>query len=206
MREEDVKKRLIRLCHLVERKGLVMSSGGNISARCGDKFFITPTGRALGELVEEDLVVMNINGEYEGNVKPSKEYIMHLNCFRNRPEINVVLHVHSTYAVAVSCLKDLDMESSMKSYTPGYVLRVDKLPAVPYMKPGSLKLAEAVGEVIAKRNSVLLAKHGVITVGATEEEALNIAEEIEENAKLICVLSDKGEPLSEEDIEELRKR
>lgn len=196
-------KKLVDLCHHVHDRGMVSGSGGNISFRMGEDYLITPTGRSLGFINENEIVKLNSDGTYDGNIKPSKEYLMHLNCYKERPECNVVVHVHSVYAVAVSCLQELDWECAMPIFTPGYALRVGKLPVVPYFRPGSANLADVVKNVISSRNSVLLANHGFVTVGATAEEAMGIAEEIEENAKLFLLLKNNANPLNPDALKEL---
>jgi ribulose-5-phosphate 4-epimerase/fuculose-1-phosphate aldolase len=185
------------LCHRVYDKGFVSGSGGNISIRLGDQLLITPTGRNLGALREEDFVCMDTNGTIIGSGKPSKEWRMHLVCYA-RPDVAAVVHTHSLYAVALSCTKGVDPQCAMPVYTPSYGLRVGKLPLLPYLLPGSEELAEYAAGVMAERDSVLLANHGLLTVGKSMEQAMNLVEEIEENARLCLILGDKGLPLSQE--------
>ena len=117
---------------------------------------------------------------------------MHLACYRARPDVSALVHVHSSNAVAISCMKNADPACAIPVYTPGYSMRVGELPILPYMTPGSVELCDHVFPVIAKRNSVLLANHGPLAVGRSMEEALNIIEEIEDEAKLYLLLGDRG--------------
>jgi ribulose-5-phosphate 4-epimerase/fuculose-1-phosphate aldolase len=209
---------LIELCRRAYDKGFVSGSGGNISLKDGGDMLITPTGRNLGVLAERDIVRMrlsrkrNVTGRDKGAAVigsgvPSQEWRMHLRCYE-RADVVCVVHVHSPHASAVSCL-DIDPDCGMPVYTPGYSVRVGRLPVVPYFRPGSAELASAVGDLIAGgatapgRNSVLLANHGLLCVGAGIEQAMNIAEEIEENARLFLLLGDRGRPLSETQQAEL---
>ena len=98
----------------------------------------------------------------------------------------------SSNAVAVSCMKNADSSCAIPVYTPGYSMRVGELPILPYMTPGSVELCDHVFPLIAERNSVLLANHGPLAVGRSMEEALNIIEEIEDEAKLFLLLGDHG--------------
>ena len=186
-------------CHLIHAKGMVSGSGGNISLRCEDGILITPTGRSLESLKEEDLVVLQLDGSFTcpNGGKPSKEWRMHLACY-HRPDVQAVVHVHSVHAVAISCLKTADKNRAIPVYTPGYCIRVGDLPILPYYKPGSLDLCENVTRVIETRNSVLLANHGSLAVGHSMEEALNVVEEIEDEAKLFFLLGENGVALTEE--------
>lgn len=107
-------------CHLIHAKGLVSGSGGNISLRCDDGILITPSGRSLESLKEEDLVLLQMDGSYtcpNGGI-PSKEWRMHLACYHARPDVSALVHVHSSNAVAVSCMKDADSSCAIPVYTP----------------------------------------------------------------------------------------
>lgn len=185
---------LLEMCHRVYERGMVHGSGGNISVRSGDGMVITPTGYCLGHVGPADVVTVLADGKIVGGGKPSKEWRMHLGCYR-RADVNAVVHVHCTHSVAVSCLTGIDMKCAMPVYTPGYGARVGKLPAVPFMKPGSVELAKAVCAALDGRNSAMLINHGIIAVGQTIEQAFNIADEIEENAHLHLLLGDAGRPL-----------
>lgn len=192
-------RRFLDLCHLLHEKDLVSGPGGNVSFRCGSQVMITPSGRRLESLKEEDVVFLSADGSFtsQNGGKPSKEWRMHLSCY-SRNDIGAIIHVHSVYAMAVSCLKNLDRLCAIPVYTPGYGTRVGKLPVIPYELPGSVELADKVAAVIEKRNSVMMANHGVLTVGKTPEDALNLVEEIEEASKMYFALADQGRPLTEE--------
>ena len=117
--------------------------------------------------------------------------------------MTAVIHVHSIYSVAISSLKQVDSACAIPVYTPGYAARVGRLPLVPYMRAGSLELADSIMATITQRNSVLLANHGVLAVGASADQAFNIVEEIEENAHLHFILNGAGKALTEEQQEDL---
>lgn len=187
---------LVEICRRVYDRGMVGGSGGNVSIRSRDGLLITPTGMRLGDVVADDLVALGPDGVPLDGGHPSKEWRMHLACYR-RASVNAVMHVHSVYSVGVATLRDLDPACAMPVYTPGYAVRVGRLPAVPYLRPGSAELAEEVSAVIAGRNTVLLANHGVLAVGGDLTEAFNLIEEIEENAQLHFILGGWGRPLTE---------
>ena len=126
-----------------------------------------------------------------------------MKCYLARPGVQAVVHVHSVYSVALSCMNDIDFKDVVPTYTPGFAIRVGHLPVIPYFHPGSAELADAVSTVIASRNSVLMKNHGLVAVGPTLETALNLAEEIEENAKIHFILAGNGSHLSESQIDEL---
>ncbi|MDR2124879.1 MAG: class II aldolase/adducin family protein [Desulfovibrio sp.] len=203
MNDSEQRQALLRLCGQVCAKGLVCGAGGNVSIRCGRDILITPAGGNLGTLSENDVVRMRPDGSVCGRGVPSREGHMHCRCYA-RADVACVAHVHSTYATALACLP-LDALRAVPAYTPGYAMSVGKLPVLPYLRPGSEELAAMAGEVIAGRNSVLLAKHGVLTVGNSTEHALNLAEEIEENARIFFILAGRGTGLTEEEQAELTR-
>lgn len=194
-------QRMIDVCHMLHDTGKVSGSGGNVSIRGEDGIWITPTGVSLGDVTEDNLVLLHWDESFEGDIRPSKEFRMHLGCYQRRPDVQALVHVHSLYAVALSCL--LRPGDRIPAFFPGYVMRVNDLPMIPYLKPGCPELARQVGDIIETRNSVLLCNHGVVTVGKDMSQALNIMEEIEENAQLYFILNGRGHALSEEAIREI---
>lgn len=204
MYNKDIAKNIVEICHEIYQKGLVSGSGGNISYRDGDEILITASGVPLKEVNEDNLVCVSLkNGGYSGNICPSKETMMHVKCYIERPDIKAVLHVHSVYTVAISCMEEISEKKSVPVYTPGYGARVGILPVIPYIMPGSTQLAERVADVIKHRNMVLLENHGVVTVGDTLEQAFGLVDEIEENAKIYVVLNGQGRTLTAKQIDEL---
>jgi ribulose-5-phosphate 4-epimerase/fuculose-1-phosphate aldolase len=186
---------LLYYCRLAFDRRLIYGSGGNISVRSGEYFLITPTGYSLGALTENIISKIDMDGNLLGGEKPSKESGMHLACYKRRNDVNAIVHVHPTYAVAVSCLKDLDCGCVMPIYTAGYNARVGKLPIIKYAPPGSAELAAMTADIISRRNSVMLANHGIVTVGSDLHSAYGIAEEIEQNAHQYWLLGNNGRAL-----------
>ena len=218
MNTSERMRELLELCRRAYDKGFVSGSGGNVSFRDGGDMLITPTGRNLGALAQKDIVRVRLSRKGNGAERdgeavvvgsgvPSQEWRMHLRSYE-RPDVVCVVHVHSPCASAVSCL-DTDPDCAMPVYTPGYAVRVGRLPVARYFRPGSAELASAVGGRIVGsadvpgRNSVLMANHGLLSVGTDGEQAMSIAEEIEENARLFLLLGGRGRPLSEAQQAEL---
>lgn len=203
MLEQELRRDFLEVCHLVQNRGLVKGAGGNVSFRLpGGGMLVSPSGRSLAALQEDDVITVAQDGSWRGRGKPSREWPMHHCCYA-RDDVQVVIHVHSVYAVAISCLRGLDVHRAMPAYTPGYALYVGALPVLPYWPPGSQALANAVGGAMASRDSVLLANHGVVAAGPTAEQALNLLEEIEENAHLHFLLKGRGQALSDAQVAEL---
>lgn len=145
-----------------------------------------------------------MQGELLSGQKASKEVLMHLAMYRQRPHCGGIVHLHSPWLTALSCLPGIDPENALPPITPYYVMRVGKLPVVPYIRPGSPIIAEHVEKLAAEHNAILLANHGPIISGKTIREAVFNAEELEETAKLYFMLKPFGmNTLTQENVEEL---
>lgn len=201
---------LEQLCITAESffaRGLAFGSTGNLSVRIGDSVWITPTGQPLRGLAPERLAEIGLDGAGRGTSgnKPSKEYPFHTGIYRARPDVQAIVHLHSTYSVALSCLDDLDEAQPMAAMTPYFFMRVAPLAIVPYFRPGSQALAEAITAAAARGpNCLLLRNHGLVTCGANWNEAVDRAEELEETAKLHFLLrGERLRTLTAADLDEL---
>jgi ribulose-5-phosphate 4-epimerase/fuculose-1-phosphate aldolase len=108
--------------------------------------------------------------------------------YKARPQAGAVVHLHSTYSVAVSALADIDAANVLPPITAYYVMRVGRLPLVSYYPPGDLGLADGVARLAGKHHAVLLANHGPVVAGSSLDVAANAIEELEETAKLFLLL------------------
>ncbi len=169
-------------------RGLTAGSSGNISVRVEDGWLMTPTGSSLGRLDPARLSKLDESGRLVGGDPPTKESFLHRVMYEERVKTGAVMHLHSTHSVAVSCLAEIDPADVLPPITAYYVMRVGRLPLVPYFKPGDLQLAEAVRGFAGKHHAVLLANHGPVVGGADLDAAVNAIEELEETAKLYLLL------------------
>ena len=117
---------------------------------------------------------------------------MHLAMYRRRPAARSVVHLHSPYCMAVSCLDGLDPDNALPPLTPYYVMRIGRLPLVPYFRPGNMALAEAVEKRAAESHALLFAHHGMIVCEREIGAAVAAAEELEETARLYLLLKDRS--------------
>lgn len=169
-------------------------STGNISARLSSgELLMTPTNASLGTLDPGSLSKFSAEGVHLGGDKPTKEAFLHQCMYCERRDAGAVVHLHSTHAVAVSIIDGLDADDLLPPLTAYYVMRVGRLPLVPYYPPGDEALAEAVARRARDSHAVLLANHGPVVAGATLREAQYATEELEETAKLFLML--RGEPI-----------
>ena len=202
----ELKQELAAAALSLFRRGYSFGTAGNISIRLGDRVSITPTNSSFEKLTVEGLAEMDLEGVVIGPNKPSKEAHFHLAAYRARPNSRAVVHLHSTYATALACLRDLDLENALPSLTPYFAMRIPRLPVIEYFPPGDFRLAPEVEEKAADSPALLLRNHGSIAIGATLSEAAALAEEIEEQARLFFLLGDRARPLSPEQVAELRRK
>jgi len=169
-------------------RGLSPGTSGNISVRSDDGWLMTPTNSSLGLLDPERLSRLDAEGRHVDGDLPTKESSLHLAMYDERPDAQAIVHLHSTYAVAAACLADADPEDVLPPLTPYYVMRVGRLPLVPYARPGDPSLADAVRERARESHALLLANHGPMVAGPSLDAAASAIEELEETAKLVLLL------------------
>ena len=193
MNESQIRDEIIFVCRQLRKKNLVNATHGNISARFNKIMLITPTGCDLETVQPQDLVSMDIqSGEVISAGKPSKEYAMHLFAYRERPDINGIVHAHSPKSVAVGCLPDVNPDTITPASTLAFALFTKKLPMIGYYKAGSHELAVKAVEKLKDHNAVLLAHHGLITISDTLTKAYYRLEEIEENSIIALQIGING--------------
>lgn len=191
MSERELRERMAMHGRSLYDRGFTCGSSGNISVRLPDGILVTPTNSCLGRLDPERIAKLNFQGELLAGDKPSKEAFLHLSMYKVRERETAIVHLHSTYSVAVSCLANIDEQNVLPPITAYYVMRVGKLPLVPYFAPGDKDLAQAVEQFATDARAVLLANHGPVVAGADLDSAVNAVEELEETARLFLLVQDK---------------
>jgi ribulose-5-phosphate 4-epimerase/fuculose-1-phosphate aldolase len=188
MSESKLREQICEFGRSLFDRGLTFGSAGNLSVRLDGGWLMTPTNVSLGRLDPATLSKLDRAGNPVAGGKPTKEAFLHLSMYAERPGAGAIVHLHSTHAVAVSVLADIDAQEPIPPITAYYVMRVGKLALVPYYPPGDAALAVAVREVAARHHSVLLANHGPVVAGKDLETAVYATEELEETAKLYLML------------------
>ena len=181
---------------------LMCCSSGNLSWRVEDKVLISGTGTWLSTLKPCQVAVCDlISGQVENGVRPSMESVFHLGIFRNRPDVNVVLHFQSEYATVVACMKNKPLDFNVTLEVPYHVGEVAVLP---YFRPGSPELAEAVIEAMQEHDAVLLSNHGQVVCGRDFDEVLERALFFEMACRIIVQSRMDYTVLSEKDVIDLQ--
>lgn len=205
MNEKQLREDMVRYARSMFERGYSSGGAGNISLKLPDgNILATPTNSSFGDLDAEALSKVTMEGALLSGQKASKEVLMHLAMYRQRPQCGGIVHLHSPWLTALSCLPSIDPENALPPITPYYVMRVGKLPVVPYIRPGSPLIAEHVEKLAGEHNAILLANHGPIISGKNIREAVFNAEELEETARLYFMLKPFGmNTLSTENVDEL---
>lgn len=191
MREE--REQVVRFGRKLVSARLTSGTGGNLSVmdRGAGLVAISPSGMEYDETSAEDVPVLDLDGAVvEGERKPSSELGFHLTLYHARPDVGAVVHTHSVYATTMACLQ---WEIPAVHYLVAF--SGHKVPLAPYATFGSRELADSVAESIGSHNAVLLANHGLVTVGPNLATAFAVAEEIELVARIYYQAKSIGEPV-----------
>ena len=206
MSENSERDSICRLAKSLFDRGLTIGSSGNISVRLADGWLMTPTGSSMGNLDPNEISKLDLNGNLISGKSPTKESFLHIAMYDERPDSGAVVHLHSTHSVAVSCLAGIDKKNVLPPITAYYVMKIGKLPLVPYFPPGDINLAKAVKEMASNHHAVLLANHGPVVAGKTLEDAVYAIEELEETARLFLLLRNmKTQYLNEKQVKTLEE-
>ena len=170
-------------------RGLTYGASGNLSARLPDgSLLVTPTGVTLGRLDPARLSRLDAEGRLIEGPPPTKEVPLHTAFLDTRPGAGAVVHLHSTYAVALSMLPGVDPDNVLPPLTAYGIMRLGKVKLLPVFLPGDPAMGEAVRGLAGRRSAVLLAHHGPVVAGKDLDAAVIAMEELEETAKLAVLL------------------
>jgi ribulose-5-phosphate 4-epimerase/fuculose-1-phosphate aldolase len=206
MNESALREHICECGKSLYDRGLATGSSGNISVRLDDGWLLTPTNASLGHLDPARLAKLDWNGNLISGDPASKEAFLHRAMYEERSGAGAIVHLHSTYSAAVSCMSGLDACDCIPPLTAYFVMKIGKLPLIPYHRPGDPKLGDAIRGLAGKHSAVLLANHGPVVSGRDLEAALYATEELEETAKLFLLLRGHNpRVLDAQQIEELRQ-
>ena len=186
-------------------EGLSPGISGNVSARHGRGMLITPTGMAYDELIPEDIVFVDTQGNTPAGARaPSSEWRFHMAAYAARPDANAILHAHSRFATALACArKPIPAFHYMVAVAGGR-----DIPLARYATFGTGELADNIAAALADRKACLMANHGQIACGASLEDALALARDVEALAAQYVTVLQLGEPhiLNHEEMSRVLER
>jgi len=202
--EAHLREALVEAGRHFHARGLAIGTAGNLSVRLDDGYLVTPTNASLGRLDPAGLAKLDPDFRPVSGDKPTKEVSMHRAFYESRPGTEAVVHLHSTHAAALSFCRYLPALDPIPVFSPYYVMRVGHLPVLPYFRPGSEAIGEAIRALRGRYRAVLLANHGPVNAGASLQDAITSAEELEETARIFLMLGkDRLRLLGEDEIRDL---
>ena len=180
---------MVEIANQIYKNGLTPGKSGNISIKIpcniNYKIVISPSGVSLKNINLENVIVIDNEGnKLEGYGKPSSEMIMHLEIYKKRKEVSGIVHTHSPYATGFSLSgeKIPHLEGFGEIIKP-YLNEVD------YAVPGSMELAKMASNGLEKEDMLILKNHGVLAIGTNIDDAVLLAEFVENSAKTSFITS-----------------
>ena len=205
--EIDLRLAILECGRIAYDRHLLTSNDGNISVRVGDEHvLITPSGLCKGRMQADDLLLMDLDGNIlsaKDGRKPSSETPMHLEVYKQRPDVCAVLHAHPVFATTLT-VSDSPFPVDV---LPEILLTLGEVPTTHYATPSSHDDADAIRELIQKHDALLLRQHGSLTVGKDLDAALTALERIEHVAEVFwrAQMLGKVNRIPEGDVEKLLK-
>lgn len=188
-KQAQLRETIVEIGRLMYDRGHVISNDGNISARVDENsVLVTPSGISKGRLTPDMLVLINNEGDVlSGKRHASSETPMHLEVYRQKPEIKAVVHAHSPLATAFAIAgRAID-----EPYMPELILGLGVVPVAPFAMPSTDEVpASIIG--LLEGNALLLSNHGVLTWGKSLLTAFDYLEQVEYAAKIILTVEQLG--------------
>ena len=208
--EHELRQEMVRVGRLMWERGYVASTDGNISARLGpDRIMVTASGLSKGFLTTDDLVIIQPDGtpisSYRGRGRrPSSEIKLHLEVYRQRPDVNAVVHAHPPLATAFS----IAGVSLARCVIPEVIVSLGSIPTAEYATPGTIELSESIHQAIINHDAIILAHHGSLTTGHTLWQAYLLLERVEHTAQITLTAHQLGQvkTLSPDAVDELTEK
>jgi L-fuculose-phosphate aldolase len=210
-REGALRQEMVRIGQMMYERGLLCGFEGNLSVRLGDnRILITPSGLHKGLLRPEQLLIVDSEGREIGystearrGLRPTSELPMHLEAYRQRPDIAAVIHAHPPLTVALS-IAGIPMDTPM---LPEVIVLLGIIPMAPYSLSSSTEGADAIRELVRRHDALVLQRHGTLTVGNSLTQAFMRLETVEQNARIHFMLAQLGAggPLEGREVTRLLK-
>ncbi|MDQ7798878.1 MAG: class II aldolase/adducin family protein [Candidatus Edwardsbacteria bacterium] len=188
--QNSLRQQMVKCCQRLDQLGFVAATDGNVSARLdGGGIMITPSMLSKGEIKGSQLLICNLEGKtLAGRGRPSSEIKMHLYAYRMRPDIKAVVHAHPPAATAFATA-GIPLTDPV---LPEVILTVGPVPLAKYATPSTDEVPRSIAPHIKKHNAILLANHGVLTLGKDVAEALHRMERVEHLARVMLAAGQLG--------------
>lgn len=193
MDEQGLREQICLIGELMHRNHYIDGAGGNISARLDDRHILTtPSGAAKGFMTPEQMMVVDLEGQRVGTaneqLRPTSELLMHLECYRQRPDIGGVVHAHPATAIALT-IAGYDLHTCL---IPEVIVLLGVIPTLPYGTPSSDENVTLIGKLIHQHDAMMLSYHGSLTTAKTVWDAYLQLENLEHNAQIISQVQQLG--------------
>jgi L-fuculose-phosphate aldolase len=187
--EESLRQEIVRVGRLLYERGLIVAGDGNISARLSDELIVTtPSGACKGMLAPEDMVIVDTDGRPRGQRRPSTELQLHLAVYRQRPDVQAVVHAHPPTAVTCT-LVGVRLDEPL---LPEAIVTLGAVPTAPFALSGTPEMDEAIRPLLPDHNAILLSHHGALTLGRDLMQAFHRMEQVEHMAKILFMARQLG--------------
>lgn len=204
MNEQQLRTALLNTSHRLVELGLNRGTSGNASVREGDGMLITPSALPVSEMMPDNMVRMDLAGKILQGGKPSSEWRFHRDILAARAEINAVVHVHSTFATTIACLRRaVPAVHYMIALAGGDTIR-----CTPYSVFGEQELSDYALDALRGCKACLLGNHGMIALGKDLDDALAVAVEVEFLCEIYWRTLQVGEPhiLTSQQMHDVRQK
>lgn len=196
--EYTLREEIVRIGKIMWEKNFIAAGDGNLSVRLGsDRLLCTPSGLSKGWLNADQLLVIDMQGQKVGanfgaarDLVPSSEIRLHLECYRQRADVQAVVHAHPPSAISCTLVGI----SLAKCILPEVVYDLGTIPTLPYATPTSLEGPERIRDLITSYDALMLERHGSVTVGKSLWEAYMRLERLEHSA-LIALQANAVQPV-----------
>lgn len=194
--EAALRQQICKIGRLMYQNHLIDGTGGNISAKLPDGTVLaTPSGLAKGFMEPDQLIVVDMDGRRVGpatpanaDLQPTSELLMHLECYRQRPDVWGAVHAHPPTAVALT----ITGYNFARAIIPEVVILLGIVPVTPYANPASAEDRDVIRDLIGQHDAILLAHHGSLTVGKSVWDAYMLLEVLEHTARILYMAEQLG--------------
>jgi len=190
MKENQLKTKVLETAQAMNASGINRGSSGNVSARSGEGFIITPTGMPYERCTPDDMVPVDSDGTPHGDRKPSSEWRFHRDIYQAYPEAGAVVHTHAAFATSLACMEvEIPPFHYMIARFGGDTVR-----CASYALFGTQELSDAMIAALRDRRACLMAHHGMVIFGRNLEHALALAVELETLCEQYWRVLQMGQP------------
>lgn len=208
-KERELREQICKIGELMYRNGYIDGASGNISARLSEeRILATPSGLAKGFMSPDQLIIVDMDGsrvdtptDANAHLKPTSELSMHLECYKQRPDVNGVVHAHPPTSVALT-IAGYDFR---RCVVPEAAIILGLVPTAPYSTPASVENRDAIQNLIREHDAIMLSHHGSLTVAKTVWDAYMRLETLEHTAKILYMAEMMGgaQPIAPHQVEKL---